>query len=505
MDFERRPSLTSQVTILTVLDNFVAMRADRDYSRMSGRDLYELGDRVREFSESFTPTLDETKHPIYLGGWPSANFLFIDGEMSMTALLYAGQLLVRDQISDWFSQEQYRNEHMMSSPSGYWSQHGSIEEHNRSTRAFLATAIPALEEMRPLIEAGIVVPVPSEKLIWERRREIGQLEQQLTQALLQNVPEYIKDFSPVEIAADNSQRGMFAFAPGPEKFPQIRRSLAHGIRYFTREYLFASVQGATYTAPFRHEYQLCHQGLGNLLSPADRVVHAVLQSRVSAFSGLTPALIQSIHDDDNFAQFRQDLNHTYSNTPFGDPPEVVSAYLRDQENDILLPRLEAAQNSANDGLLSKLGIMLSRTKFTIGAALASGIIEKSIEPAAAFAVAGAALDAFQAIRSPGQAGPQQIWSALVGHQVSAEEEISRSARSNGPATISGWEIPPEPAMSIAVSPGQLISHDPRPPHESALATGTRYTVYDPCRCGSGRKFKFCCYGIVPLHPFASTR
>lgn len=496
----------SQVTILTVLDNFLAMGKERDFSRMRGRDLYELGDRVREFSASYSPVLDESKRPIYLGGWPSANFLFVDGQISMTALLYAGQLLVRDQISDWFSQEQYRNVHMMSSAFGYWQDQGGIEEHNYRTRAFLAAAVPALEKMRPLIESGIVVPVPSEKFIWKHKSQIDRIEQQLTQTLLLDVQEYSENFAPIEIAADHSQRGMFPLVPGSDKTPQLRSNLAHGIRYFSREYFFAEKMGATYTAPYQHEYHLCYNGLERLQTPGDKIVHAVLSSRISAFSGLTPSLIRSIHNDDNFAQFRQDLNQTYSNAPLNCSPSELSAYLKHQEDTHLVPLLQSAKKSARNGLLSRLGLMVSGAKFTLGAALVGAAAESSLTPTLALGTAGAMLDAYQSSRS-NNGGSRKIWSALVGHQLSASEEISETSLSRIGAPENGWEIPSKPSMSITVTAGQIISHSLRTSTDGNQETPgiRRYSAYDLCLCSSGRKFKFCCYGVQTLHPFDTTR
>ncbi len=63
------------MTILDVLDNFLAINSVKDFARMSGTQLRDLGTEVQRFATTYEPGAAATeKMPLYLGGWPSANF-----------------------------------------------------------------------------------------------------------------------------------------------------------------------------------------------------------------------------------------------------------------------------------------------------------------------------------------------------------------------------------------------------------------------------------------------
>ena len=83
-------------SVLDVVDNYFTMRPDNYFSLVSGRDVDAFGERVREYAEAERPLLDETRHPIYLGGGPSANFALVGGDLLLSSLLSSGQVLVRD-------------------------------------------------------------------------------------------------------------------------------------------------------------------------------------------------------------------------------------------------------------------------------------------------------------------------------------------------------------------------------------------------------------------------
>ena len=194
--------------------------------------------------------------------------------------------------------------------------------------------------MRPLIDAGIVVPVPTERPFFERRASIDQLRAEVTANLAVDPTEYAEKFSPEQVAIENNLRGHFVFAPGPEPLPQIENAIRHGIRYFAREYALAREYSTTYTAPFTHEQYLCRRGISPV-STSTRVVEAILRSELPIYTGLTPATIRTVHDDDAFAGFRATLHEVYQSTPIGDQAQAT-AYIRDQENALLRPQIEQA-------------------------------------------------------------------------------------------------------------------------------------------------------------------
>ncbi|WP_270365748.1 hypothetical protein [Microbacterium algeriense] len=483
------------LSTIDVIDAYLTGRPDTDFSTVTGRDLESFGERVREFSAHQTPEIDADQHPIYLGGWPSANFALLGGDMILSSLLYSGQVLVRDPIADWFSVEQYRVEHMMSARPGFHPSGEDAETRIRRTRAFLTTVVPQIMRMRPLIEAGIVVPVPSEQLYFQERGRIDLLRRDIETKLSIDPVAYATRFSAEEIATEDNVRGFFAMAPGPEPAPQIHKALRHGVRYFAREFTLADRYGVTYTAPFAHERYLCQEGVSPIVGTSNRVVEAILRSGLPVFHNLTPEVIRDVHDDDTFGEFRSTLHQVYQGTPVEDPA-AATAYVRDQENALLRPLINEGEKAASRGLLARLGASLSQNKFAIAAALATDTIVGTLGAATAITVAGTFAD--DAIKSRRGSGPVRIWSALVAHTQRASDEVTRVQHAPAAVSIPGtpWGIPREPGMSISVTAGQLIwDADPRALADTDEEERSRLGVYGPCRCGSGQKFKFCCAGL----------
>ncbi|MFC7925181.1 hypothetical protein [Microbacterium laevaniformans] len=492
-----------------MIDTFLTVRGETNFAAVPGRELEAFGERVREFFGAHTPVLDPNTHPIYLGGWPSANFALLGGDMILSSLLYSGKVLVNDPIADWFAAEQYWNEHMLGTRRGYHHPEDNAEARMHRTRAYLGTILPSLEAMRPLIEAGIVVPVASESFFFRERTAIETLRREVAERITIDPGEYARRFAAGEVATEGNMRGYFAMAPGPDPSEQIRRAMGHGIRYFAREYALANTYGVTYTAPFAHERFLCQRGISPIVGSSTRVVEAVLRSGLPEFHGLTPRLVRDIHHDDAFAEFRAKLHEVYQGTPTGDSAET-DAYVRDQENALLRPLIQQGERAASGGFLSRLGGALSGNKWGIAAALAADMTVGTVGAATAINVGGAFLD--DALRRRPK-GPHRIWSSLVRHNRSVNTELTRVT--HFPASLVGvegeepvehdtaeagpWGIPTVPSMSIAVTAGELIwDADPRNLVEPVIdeEQRTRLGVYGQCRCGSGRKHKFCCAGLL---------
>lgn len=481
-------------SVLDVVDNYLSMRHDDDFSSISGRDIEAFGDRMREFAAAHEPLIDENLHPIYLGGWPSANFALIGGDFILSSLLYSGQVLVRDPVADWFSDEQYRIEHMLGTSPGYHPPDESAEARTRRTRAFLKTVLPHLQKMRPLIDAGLVVPVATERLFFERRASIDKLRRDVTAKLTIDTKEYTERFKAHEIATENNRRGFFPFAPGPEPIPQIEGAIGHGVRYFAREYTLATAHSVTYTAPFAHEQFLCRSGISPAVGSSTRVVEAILQSDLPIYTGLTPEIIRRVHDDDTFAGFRATLHEVYQGTPLDNQAEATM-YIRDQENALLKPHIDQAIQASQGGFLSRLGTAVSNNRYGIGTALAADFTLGTEGIATAAAVVGVVSDELRRARKA--SGPIRIWNSLVRHTSTIESEL-KAVRTDLTPAAPFWGIPPEPAMSVAVSSGQMIfDADPRSVQALVVDEDTKLKlgVYRPCECGSGRKFRFCCSGV----------
>jgi hypothetical protein len=486
-------------TILDVIDNHFYKEADSssslDIRRIPGRALYEFGEEVRRFAQTYVqPTSTSSERPIYIGGWPSASYWAAHGDMLLSSLLYADRILVKDPLSDWFSDDQYYVQHKMSTRTGYLE--GGDKPAVAQTRWFLSHVIPALRFLRPLIDAGLVVLVPSEGFLRRNRAAIANLQGQLATSLLHDVAAYSQNFSPAEVAVEDNRRGMFVFAGG-EREKQVREALEDGLLYFSREYAFSQAHAATYVAPFRHEMHICQQGLEKTLLPSTKVAHAILQSRLPLFSNLTPKVLAEIHADESFGSFRQELDSVYAGTPVEAPDDEVKAYIADRERVLLEPSIEAARRSADRGLLARSGIVLSGAGFGMAAGIASnwasGAIITGLGAAAAIA------DAWRNTRHVGGSIP--VWTALTKHNKTVTTEMSRVMPQSGSGPTDNshdyWSIPEQPSMSVTITPGTLLFDTVPGPGESVAkeSTGSAEEPYAPCMCGSGLPYKFCCRHI----------
>ena len=485
----------SPASILDVIDQFLLLRASKDFSTLPGTAIHEFGEHVRNFAATARPSVNSSKQPIYIGGWPSANFPFVDGDMVLSSLLYSEQILVRDPIVDWFSDEQYQVEHLIAAWPGYLDPHRDYSVRMDHTRRFLARIVPLLQTMRPLIDAKIVILVPAEKTYLEHSTEIDRLKLELIEKLAGDPLEYSERFSPSDIAAESNIRGMFALVPGPSRDDSIARAVEHGLRYFSREYSLAVLNGATYTAAFDHELFICREGISRIAGPSSNVAQAILQSDLPIFGGLTPRIIREIHDDDCFAEFRAELHHLYQNAPIDSSTAELDAFVRDQERVLLAPVLAKAEKSASQGLLARIGASLKGSKFSIASGLATDLTLQTGGMATGLnALRTAADSAIGSSSAPG--GTQRIWTSLVRHRRSIATEMTRSEQL-GDNALRGWSIPTEPSMNVFVSSGVLLH-----PYGTDLSQKTNVDEgpYRPCECGSGRKFKFCCSGLQKYKP-----
>ncbi|OEI68067.1 hypothetical protein Cus16_2158 [Curtobacterium sp. ER1/6] len=483
---ERRARMSST---LEILDDFFALRNDEDFSRVPGRTIREFGSQVLTGSQADPAHLSPDRQPVYIGGWPSANFGLVHGDLLLTSLLYNEQLLIRDPIVDWFAPEQHLVEHALAARPGYWDPEAN-QPHMRETRQFLNVAVTQLRALRPLIDAGIVVPVPTARRVYEQRVPIRRLVDRLVKNPDLAPGAYTAAYSPADIPVEDNVRGMFIFASGPNPEPRIAESLRRGLTYFAREFLIAASYGATYTAAFDHELFLCRTGVRDFVRPATRTSEAILQSDLPIFSGLTPQLIAEVHDDDMFGQFRADLHELFQNAPVDGTQSDLAAYVSDQERILLQPKLDDARKAAERGILQRIGAGLNAGKFGIAAGLAIDLALQSPGLATGLNVAREMANGF--LDAPREQGSQRIWSSLIRHHRSVGAEM-RDVRPK-PGSTTGWAVPPEPSMNLTITPGTII-HDfvPRPDLEP-YATPSGYTGgdYRPCPCGSGLRYRFCC-------------
>lgn len=484
-------------TILDVVDNFFYQDSE-DIRKIPASRLLEFGEEVRHFNENNEPSVTVRDGCQYLGGWPSADSLRIGGGVIRSSLLFTEQVLVKDQISDWFSNATHLNEHHLSSSPGWYvpGERPKIAE----TRAFLARLLPALRDTRALIENEVIVLAPMENIYQQREDAINEIHAELVEALLPDPLELAERFDPQDLAIDDAQRGMFVFAGG-DREEQTRQAFSKSLKYFAREYVTATSLGSTYCAPFEYERLVCNRAFGNVTSGADRVREGLLRSKLPVFSGLTWKTLSTIHDDDDFGEFRRQLFEIYSRAPLDADEKELEQYLEEQENVLLLPLLERARQSADHGLISNLGVSLKSNFFQLAMGIGTGVITGNpILPI----LSGAALVAdhfiFQRPRRSNVA-----WTALVNQSTnvgaempSALEQPEQVDQETKSSSGHPWGIPEQPSNSVLVSRGTVHAEwmPPLPVAESS-AIGNSYQegVYRPCECGSLLSYKFCCRDV----------
>ncbi|MEI6832153.1 MAG: SEC-C domain-containing protein [Candidatus Omnitrophota bacterium] len=492
------------ITIFDVIDNFFYKEADKNILTMPGRALYSFGEEVRKYAQSFCfPQVDRSQYPIYIGGWPSANFWDSqNGSLVMSSLLYSGQILAKDPISDWFSYEQYQIPKLMASRRGFYF----MDKHEvdiAGTRQFLAIVIPALQKLRPLIENNTLILVPSNALILEGQATIGNISQDIIQRISKSVNDFTNTFRPSELAVADNVRGVFPFAGGNRE-EQIIRAIDRSVNYFVSEYYLATKNGFNYVAPFRYESYLCEEGLGNILNefPNERILQAIFNSNLSIYSGLTPKLISEIRDDDNFASFRSELFKIYNNIPAKTGQEKLNQYISEAEDAVLKPILFEIEKDAKSGILAKLGINPLGSVFRISGGVSLGLLTKT--PNTVIKVAATELINLvsKLIEKKDNQKFNVIWKKLYMHNRNHLQELPRAKDS--PKTNAGednelWGIPEKPSMSILVTEGTMLwEMIPDFITEDLPKEYPIEDVYTLCPCGSRRKFKFCCQGLEKI-------
>lgn len=474
---------------------------DRDIWSIPGRELESFGERVREWAQAVSPVANVSPNAAYYGGWPSANLPTIgwDGVVS-TALLLEDQVIGKDPISDWFCWERYNRPNLLASRSGWQPEGPGSSPDVAATRRFLAMQLPAIRALTPLLDAGLVVLVPSEIIQDENRRRIANLSHAVSEVMLNDAPYLARQFQPNELAVDDDVRGFFALAGGQVE-RQTRKHLQRAIDYFAAEYILSQATQSIYTSVFDWESFVLRQGVSKALSPLTPTTQVMLSSEIPAFTGLTPQILRSIHDDDAFGEFRAELENIYGNCPLGTESEV-EAYSKDREKTLLEPILHRVNKELDRGPLSRLGIGASRVSFSLAAGLvATGIGTATTGPGGAalglIPVVGGLFDA--ARRGP--QGTTKIWSSLVKHGRTVRDEVPRAIAHAGdlktqPST-NPWGIASEPGNSLRITQGTILHWHVTRPEDSVSGGDYQKGIYAPCSCGSALKYRFCCAGVTP--------
>lgn len=499
-------------TILDVIDNFFGNQQtlEKNLLSMSGKNLFKFGEEVRRFAKDYIPPRPfSDTNPIYLGGWPSANFWdSYHGNLAMTSLLYSGQLLVKDPISDWFSFEQYNIKRMLSARQGFLDIHdiNNIKFSAPETRRFLLTVIPPLMRLRPLIENGIVVLTPSKSYDFKNEKTIEILAKSITETISSDIQDLTNRFKPHDMATEDNVRGLMIFMGG-EREKQIKQQLYYSARYFASEYSLASQKGFLYTAPFDFESFLCDKGLGGVLPKTTgmKVVNSILHSELNIYQGLTPDLIYSLKDDDNFNSFRSALFQMYRDIPDNITRENCDLHICEAEDALVKPCLNEIQKEVSSGVLNKIGLDVTRAVFQMSTGIligATASANQDIDKVIASSSAGALMGLFSSFIKKKEKGAKVIWKRLYNHQLKVQDEINHSQVMNQAKIVDEtkeyWGIPEIPTpTSVTVSSGRIMidSFLTSPKDNKIEYSGSKENPSGLCPCCSGLAYNVCCEEI----------
>ncbi|MBW3085828.1 hypothetical protein KEM60_02039 [Austwickia sp. TVS 96-490-7B] len=485
----------TMVHIGTVVENSLGW--SRSIWDIPGKEIWEFGDRVREWAAAFDYADVIRSQATYYGGWPSANLATVgwEGGVVSSALLFEDHILGKDSISDWFSDEQYQREKLLVARMGW------RRDDNRpalsETRAFLAVQLPRLRRLLPLLDAGVIKLAPSEKLLWQSRDDVKRVAKLVSGAALTNAQEITKKFGAQELPIDDDVRGLFQFAGGGNDWDMARLYLNRAATHFAREYVLASSLNGVYSSVFDFEEYLLRYGLGASVASQIPVVEALLSSRMPMFSNVNPKLLARIHGSDDFEEFRADLAKIYVGIPTRASKAEVQAYIDDREKTLLRPIVKRAVQDVDRGFLGKLGVGLKPTMWGLIGGITGALVSGSVTTLGALAGAavpllGTAIDS--AIKERPQ-GSRRVWMRLVQHSRSVEQEILYTSQppSDPPDDTTGrpWGLPLASPLSLQVTPGLLLMWREQP-STGANAGGYSGGAYAPCPCGSTLKYKFCC-------------
>lgn len=490
----------THATILDVVDNFLVKHRAVDFNNLPGRVLWQFGEEVRRFAAAYeAPVADTARVPLYIGGWPSANFYHADqGELVLSTLLYSGQVYAKDPLSDWFAPERHDMPQIMASRLGYLTEDGRVN--TVQTRGFLSVVIPALRFARPLIESGALVLVPTMAFLAHNESTVQELQTALLGRLGADLDGLTRRFRPEDLAVDDRVRGMFAFAGG-DREQQLRKMIGRSFRYFSQEWLLAQRHGVEYTAPWPYEQFICEEGLGHLIGGGQhhRVVTGLLHTQLPLFRGLTPKVLAEIRDDDSFAEFRASLLQVYKEIPRIDASRHFTRDLAQTEETLLRPVIERTRREADRGWLRRIGVALAETTMSVGARISYDVATGDLGwQSAGREIVGTLADR---VRAKGAPNPNTAWIKLHRHKRTIRDELPASAPQPAtPQSISPWHIDSTPSMTLRVSPGVLLLDDlplrtPTPQTEATESPDTK-----TCDCGSGLATASCCRGLPEPPP-----
>jgi hypothetical protein len=444
------------VTVFEVLDNFFGSEKCPTVERLSDPELLELRQHVIDFYETYQiPPPSEYETRLYLGGFLSSPPFPIESSPYISsALLHSDSIVLFDPLHYGLCDEQYQRLRLLSQPVGWRNPNTGLPDYSL-TRKYLKAVFPWLYDLRPLVEAGIVVLVPAEHIVYTRLNQISDLVQGITD-FLEPVETLADTFAPEEITVDDNRKGMFAFA-GRNHEIRIRECLGYGIEQFAKDVIVANETVSIYTAPFRWEYHLGKSSL-NRFAEAEyhvTVVEGIRSLHLPILAKLSPDLLLKIHRDSKYVEFRAELSEVLRHIH----AEIGSQDFADQvaqiERDILLPKAEAIRREIASRGFRAATKALKKGTFVFGLTFLPYVVapdtdvNRGLIPSGIAAGLSVLREMYQAIT---RSRDHRIWAQLLPEKPSLSLYGSPLILKQG-GQVAGWKIGEQPSMTITISKG----------------------------------------------------
>lgn len=449
-------------TIFDVLDNFFGSQDCPPKELLDDGNIEKLRQVILDFYSDFrSQSAKEFETRFYLGGFLSSPpFTTQMAPYFASALLCSDSIVLYDPLHFWFCEEQYKRERLFSAPNGWLNYKTGDPDHPR-TRQYLSNILGSFYSLRSLVETGIIVLIPVEKIVFERLSLLSDCRQSILEGLGE-LELVAKRFPPQEITVDDNRKGMFVFAGGNRR-EQIQKWIDRGVEQFSKDVLVAACTDSIYVAPFAWEQHLAKESLQVIASgeSQSKVVEGIRNLRLPLLANLSPQLVLSIHQDSAFSEFRLSLSEAFRNIHENIGTSDFAIRVEEIERTLLIPKVNKIQEEIqSNNSLRKAVKAAGEASFIFGSTFLAGIAGGATPQLSAYAssVSGGVTFLKEVFKKRAAKGEHRIWARLLPDKPSDDLYLGRVVLQRK-GDLMGWEIDDKPSMKFKVSKGLVKMMD----------------------------------------------
>lgn len=399
---KEKSSVGTALTVLDVIDGFFAGDPVCDVAKLTDREIREFGDQVQLFYANAVH--DTAPDSVYLGGWytgaPASHPVVMNE--TLRTLLYYESIVMHDPLAEYFREHTPRlpamrpirakNKQMSITPAlEGWATHwtyGSERDNLACVRSSVAQALRQLEQMRPAIAAGIVLP----RSVWPI---VESRVHQLSSALRHDLqdPTLVGEFQRLTASGEppltwDNMRGLNTTPTGGICSGDEPLEAQAALLYVAKSLAIADGTGSRYAPYDTSDFAMFAAKVRQVLSPkgtpaVGELIRAVAGAAVPEFDLPVKDLVEIRKNEDSFASWRAEirtLGRQYGHLPGDELAEAVK--------DAMLPRVaevDAAVKQA--GILQRAQSGLTEMIVTGAAAAGAVLLVGGDGPTAAAAAA----------------------------------------------------------------------------------------------------------------------